>query len=64
MHSAFLAQRAASANVVNYPKLKRYEDLIARLKRMMQVEKQSLRMVRTMCSKEIESKTQLEKILR
>jgi len=31
---------------------------------MLQIEKQSLRMVRTLCSKEIESKNILEKVLR
>jgi hypothetical protein len=31
---------------------------------MMEIEKKSLRMVRTMCSKEIETKNNLEKILR
>lgn len=54
--NAFMAQRAASATVMNHPKLTRYEDLINRLKRMIDMEKKSLRMVRTMSSKEIESK--------
>jgi hypothetical protein len=56
--------RAISANVANNPKIKRYEDLIYRLKKMLSMEKKSLRMVRTMCSKEIEIKNFLEKILR
>jgi hypothetical protein len=49
---------------MNNPKVKRYEDLIFRLKKMLSMEKKSLRMVRTMCSKEIEIKNALEKILR
>ncbi len=56
--------RAISANIMNNPKVKRYEDLIFRLKKMLSMEKKSLRMVRTMCSKEIEIKNALEKILR
>ena len=60
-----MAQRAVkSANVFNFPKLKRYEDLISRLKKMIDVEKKSLRMVRTTCAKEIETKNILEKVLR
>lgn len=50
--------------MANNPKLQRYEDLISRLKKMLTLEKKSLRMVRTMCSKEIETKNSLEKILR
>ena len=42
----------------------RFEDLISRLKRMLEVEKKNLRMVRTMCATEIETKNMLEKILR
>lgn len=60
----FLGQRAASAQVMGNPRIKRYEDIIQRLKKMMAMEKKSLRMVRTLCSKEIEAKNQLEKILR
>lgn len=48
--------RAISANVTGNPRVKRYEDIIARLKRMLQNEKKSLRLVRTLCSKEIETK--------
>ncbi len=44
--------------------MKRYEDLIRKLKSMLAVEKKGLRMVRTMCSKEIEMKNILEKVLR
>ena len=64
MPDAFNFGRAVSANIINNPKLKRYENLIQRLKKMMEVEKKSLRMVRTLCSKEIEVKNCLEKILR
>jgi hypothetical protein len=49
---------------VNNPKLRRYEEIIQRLKKMLVIEKKSLRMVRTMCSKEIETKNILEKVLR
>jgi hypothetical protein len=56
--------RAISANLQSNPKVKRYEDIITRLKKMLSVEKRSLRMVRTMCSKEIEVKNILEKVLR
>jgi hypothetical protein len=59
-----LGQRAVSANIINNPRVKRYEDLIIRLKKMLLNEKKSLRMVRTMCSKEIEIKNALEKVLR
>jgi hypothetical protein len=45
-------------------KVKRYEDVITRLKRMLDIEKKSLRMVKTMCSKEIEVRNTLEKVLR
>jgi len=49
--------RAISANIlINNPRIKRYEDIIARLKKMLTMEKKSLRMVRTLCSKEIEIK--------
>ena len=56
--------RAISANVAANPRVKRYEDIITRLKKMLGNEKKSLRMVRTLCSKEIEVKNQLEKVLR
>lgn len=59
-----LAHRAISAQIMNNPRVKRYEDLIARLKKMMMLEKKSLRSVKTMLSKEIETKNTLEKILR
>lgn len=50
--------------MVTNPRVKRYEDIILRLKRMLGNEKKSLRMVRTLCAKEIEVKNQLEKVLR
>jgi hypothetical protein len=50
----FMGQRAISAQIMNNPRVKRYEDLISRLKKMLSMEKKSLRMVRTMLSKEIE----------
>ena len=58
--------RAVSANVPQQrnPRLRRYEDIINRLKKMMNIEKQSLRMVRTLCSKEIENRNGMEKVLR
>ena len=44
--------------------MKRYEDIIKRLKKMLNTEKKALRMVKTICSKEIEQKNVLEKVLR
>ena len=61
---AFMGQRAVSAQIGDNPRVKRYEDLIGRLKKMLAMEKKSLRMVRTMLSKEIEIKNNLEKVLR
>jgi hypothetical protein len=58
--------RAKTANVptnVN-PRIKRYEEVILRLKRLLAQEKRTLRRVRTVCSREIEIKSALEKILR
>lgn len=46
------------------PRIKRYEEVIVRLKRLLGQEKRTLRRVRTVCSREIEVKTALEKILR
>ena len=57
--------RATSAGVtVRNPKLRKYENLIAKLKRVYEKEKNALRQVKTLCSKEIEQKNQLEKLLR
>ena len=58
--------RAKTANVPNNvnPKIKRYEEVIIRLKRLLAQEKRTLRRVRTVCSREIEIKSALEKILR
>jgi hypothetical protein len=56
--------RGFSAVLPNNGKVKRYEDVISRLKRMLDIEKKSLRMVKTMCSKEIEVRNILEKVLR
>jgi hypothetical protein len=56
--------RGFSAALPSNGKLKRYEDVISRLKRMLDIEKKSLRMVKTMCSKEIEVRNTLEKVLR
>ena len=58
--------RAKTANVptnVN-PRIKRYEEVIIRLKRLLAQEKRTLRRVRMVCSREIEIKSALEKILR
>ena len=60
--------RAKTANLPNSqfsnPRIKRYEEVIVRLKRLLAQEKRTLRRVRTVCSKEIEIKTGLEKLLR
>ena len=54
-----------SANYASLnPKLRRFENLIYRLKKIMEAEKKALRQVKTLCSKEIEQKNFLEKILR
>ena len=46
------------------PKLRRFENLIFRLKKLLESEKKGLRHIKTMCAKEIDQKNQLEKILR
>lgn len=52
-----MMRQVQSANIfTNNPRIKRYEDIIVRLKKMLAMEKKSLRMVRTLCSKEIEIK--------
>lgn len=56
--------RAFSANVVGNPKLRRYEQAIKRIKKMIGNECRKLRDIRTRYAKEIESKTQLEQLLR
>ena len=60
----FFRGRAVSATVAKNPKMRRYENLIAKLKRCLENEKRSLRQVKTLCAKEIDNKNQLEKILR
>lgn len=50
------AGRAVSAGFVKNPKLARYEDLIARLKKLLDAEKKNLRVVRTMCASEIDNR--------
>jgi hypothetical protein len=44
---------SASCAIMN-PKLRRFENLIYRLKKIMEAEKKSLRQVKTLCAKEIE----------
>jgi hypothetical protein len=59
--------RAKTANVpstTQNPKIKRYEEVILRLKRLLGQEKRTLRRVKNACAREIEIKTALEKILR
>lgn len=59
--------RAKTANVPSNgmnPRVKRYEEVIVRLKRLLGQEKRTLRRVKNACAKEIETKTALEKILR
>lgn len=46
------ANYAASGN----PKLRRFENLIYRLKKILESEKKNLRCIKTMCAKEIEQK--------
>lgn len=60
-----LGNRGMSANyAVKNPKLRRFETLINRLKKILDGEKRSLRQIKTLSSKEIEQKNFLEKILR
>ena len=65
MSFAVAGGRAISANYAQQnPKLSRFENLIYRLKKILESEKKALRQVKTLCAKEIEQKNQLEKILR
>lgn len=52
----FFRGRAVSASVPKNPKMRRFENLIAKLKRMLENEKRSLRQVKTLCAKEIDNK--------
>ena len=56
--------RAYSANVYGNPKLRRYEQVIKKLKKLIANETKKLRDIKTLNAKEIESKTQLEQLLR
>jgi hypothetical protein len=57
--------RAKTANyAASNPKLRRFENLIDRLKKIHESEKKNLRCIKTLCAKEIDSKNSLEKILR
>jgi|TARA_B110000305_G_C19366382_1_gene602148 hypothetical protein len=65
MSMNFMGGRAISANYANQnPKLRRFENLIYRLKKILESDKKSLRQIKTLCAKEIDQKNQLEKILR
>jgi predicted metalloprotease len=54
----------SSNQMMMNPRIKRYEEVIIRLKRLLGQEKRTLRRVRTVCAREIEIKGALEKILR
>jgi len=59
------AGRAASAGFsVANTKIARYEDLINRLKKLLDNEKKNLRLVKTMSASEIDTRNHLESILR
>lgn len=61
----FTGGRAISANyAISNPKLHRFENLIYKLRKILDQEKKNLRNVKTLCAKEIDQKNQLEKILR
>lgn len=63
--SNFMGGRAISANyAAQNPKLRRFENLIYRLKKILESEKKNLRQIKTLCAKEIDQRNQLEKILR
>ena len=49
----FMGARAMTAAELN-PKLRRFENLIFRLKKLLESEKKSLRHIKTLCSKEID----------
>ena len=64
-YGAHMGGRAISANyAAQNPKLRRFENLIYRLKKNLESDKKALRQVKTLCAKEIEQKNMLEKILR
>jgi hypothetical protein len=51
----FVIGRAKTANYVGAnPKLRRFENLIERLKKILECEKKNLRVIKTMCAKEID----------
>jgi hypothetical protein len=57
--------RAASALIPNNQmNIVRYEDIIGRMKKNLEREKQSIRHVKTQIAREIKLKSELEKILR
>ena len=56
--------RAISAGFAQNPKLQRYEDLTARLKKLLENEKRNVRYVKTMVATEIEGRNTMEKMLR
>lgn len=61
----FMGARATSAaNAFKNPKLRRFENLIFKLKKILETEKKNLRQIKTLSSKEIDQRNQLEKILR
>lgn len=61
----FMGGRATSAaNAFKNPKLRRFENLIFKLKKILESEKKNLRQIKTLSSKEIDQRNQLEKILR
>jgi hypothetical protein len=61
----FAVGRGLSANyAAQNPKLRKFENLIQKLKSILESEKKRLRCIKTLCSKEIDQKNVLEKILR
>lgn len=50
----FMGNRAMTAAHELNPKLRRFENLIFRLKKLLESEKKSLRHIKTMCAKEID----------
>lgn len=53
----FMGGRANSASfALRHPKLRRFENLIFRLKKVLDQEKKSLRHIKTLCAKEIDQK--------
>ncbi|CAG9328237.1 unnamed protein product [Blepharisma stoltei] len=59
-----VTRQIETALTINNPQIERYEGVIARLKKLLEIERKNLRAARTAYTREIESKTEVEMILR